>query len=357
MADPRRRSGGRRVIPVCHVNLARGFRGGERQTELLVRALAERGVPQRIVTRRGQPLGSRLADVPGLARREVARPFLRALPFLRGCIVHAHEAKAAHLAHWAHILTRTPYLITRRVDNAPGRSRTTRAMYRAAARVVVLSDAIGAVMRDYDPGLDTVVIPSASAGLAADRARTESLRRSWSGDLVIGHVGALHHAHKGQGDLIEAFARLAPRHPGLRLVLVGDGVDEARFRARAADTPGVIFAGRTDNVGDYLAAFDIFAYPSLHEGLGSALLDAMQAGLPIAATRVGGIPELVTDGDNGLLAEPGDPAGLAHILERLVRDPALRRRLGEAGRRRVAAYAPAAMAERYLALYRELGVL
>lgn len=341
--------------PVCHVNLARGFRGGERQTELLIRALAEKDVPQRVLTRRDQPLGPRLDDVPGLARREAARPFSRALPFLRGCLVHAHEAKAAHLAHWARYLAGTPYVITRRVDNVPGGDPLTRTMYRGAARVVVLSEAIAAVMRDYEPALTTTVIPSAAAALSVDTGRAASLRRHWGGETVIGHVGALHHAHKGQGDLIEAFARLRERYRGLRLVLVGDGVDEARFRARARHLPGVIFAGGVDNVGDYLAAFDVFAFPSLHEGLGSTLLDAMQCALPIAATRAGGIPELVAHGENGLLVDVGDVDGLTAALGRLIEDGDLRRRLGEAGRARAWAYTPEAMAARYLALYRELG--
>lgn len=345
------------MTPVCHVNLARGFRGGERQTELLIRALAAEGVPQRVVTRRGQPLGPRLDDVPGLVRREAARPFVRAVPFLRGCLVHAHEAKAAHLAHWARYLAGAPYLITRRVDNVPGAGRATRAMYRGAAHVVTVSAAIGEVMRDYDSALPTVTIPDAAAALPANPARAAALRREWGGDRVIGHVGALHHAHKGQGDLIAAFARLAERHPGLRLVLVGDGVDETRLRAQAKNLPGVVFAGRVDNVGDYLAAFDIFAFPSLHEGLGSTLLDAMQRGLPVAATRAGGIPELIAHGENGLLVEVGDVDGLAAALERLIDDPALRRRLGEASRSRAQAYTPEAMAQQYLALYRDLGVV
>lgn len=345
------------MIPVCHVNLARGFRGGERQTELLIRALAAKGIPQRLLTRRDQPLGPRLEEVPDLERREVARPFVRALPFLRGCLVHAHEAKAAHLAHWAKCFVGSPYVITRRVDNIPGAGPATRAMYRGAARVVVLSDAIGAVMRDYDPTLETVAISSAASAFSANPERVAELRRQWGGELVIGHVGALHHAHKGQGDLIAAFAQLRERHPGLRLVLVGDGVDEARFRAQARHIPGVIFTGRVENVGDHLTAFDIFAFPSLHEGLGSTLLDAMQCGLPIAATRAGGIPELVEDGVNGLLADVGDVDGLAKALERLIADGDLRRRLGEVGRDRVRDYMPARMAERYLALYRELGVV
>lgn len=344
------------MTPVCHINLARGFRGGERQTELLIRALADLGVTQRVLTRQGQPLGVRLADVPDLERREVARPFSRALPFLRGCLVHAHEAKAAHLALWGLWAVGSRYLVTRRVDNRPGASLTTRLLYRRASRVVVLSGAIGAVMHSYDRQLKTVTIPSAVASLPVDRERAAALRREWGGDRVIGHVGALHHAHKGQGDLLEAYARLAARHSGTRLVLVGSGTDEARLRAEAAAVPGVIFAGQVDNVGDYLAAFDVFAYPSLHEGLGSILLDAMQCGLPIVATRAGGIPELVTHEDNGLLVDVGDVDALVVALERLLADGSLRWRLGDAGRARARDYTPAAMAQRYLTLYRELGV-
>lgn len=341
---------------ITHVNLARGFRGGERQTELLVRELARLGVEQRIVLRAGQPLVDRLADVPGLARLPIGKPFAAHLRKMRGAFLHAHDGKGAHFAHAAHRWVGARYVLTRRVDNRPSASRRTRRMYTQAAGVAVLSLAIDRVLSRYQPGLESVVIPSAAGALPVDEARAVALRQSWSGECVVGHVGALDDSQKGQHDLIAAIRLLAVKDAGWYAVLVGGGADEPAFRRDAADCRNIAFAGHVDNVGDYLMAFDLFAFPSVHEGLGSTLLDAMQAGLPIVASAVDGIPELIEHEVNGLLVAPRDPDALAAALARLRGDRVLARRLGEAGREHVRAYNAAAMAGRYLRWYARLGV-
>ena len=104
--------------PLCHINLARHFRGGERQTELLVRELADSGWPQRLVVRRGNPLAERLAGLNGIEIREVSsNPVAAALATRGSSIVHAHEARAVYSGWLASHLFRIPYLLTRRVVN------------------------------------------------------------------------------------------------------------------------------------------------------------------------------------------------------------------------------------------------
>lgn len=341
---------------ITHVNLARGFRGGERQTELLIRELAMRGVAQRVVLRAGQPLVDRLADVPRLECVAINKPFIAHLPRVHGAFLHAHDGKGAHFAHAAQRWMKARYIITRRVDNRPSGSRTTRSMYRQAAGVAVLSQAIDRVMHDYLPSLSTTLIPSAAGALQVDPARAARLRESFGGDCVVGHVGALDDSQKGQHDLIRAARILSAREPGWRFVLVGGGRDESALKQAAVGCSAIQFVGHVDNVGDYLAAFDLFAFPSVHEGLGSTLLDAMQAGLPIVASAVDGIPELIEDGMNGLLVPPRNPDALAGRLSELRADPRLAVSLGENGRARVAGYTAAAMADRYLRLYARLGI-
>ncbi len=340
---------------ICHVNLARGFRGGERQTELLIRALAERGVPQRFVGRRTAPLIERLADVAGLELRACANNALAAARCARGAdLVHAHEARAAHAGYLLRRFGGAPYLITRRVDNRPKPARFSRAVFRGAARVVALSNAVRDVMQAYEPRLGCVLIPSASSGLVPREECVRELRARYSGKLLVGHVGELHHDHKGQGVLIEAARGLARTHPELHFLLLGEGRDEARLRAAAGDLANLEFVGRIEAVGDYLAAFDAFVFPSLREGLGSILLDAMEFGLPIVAARAGGIPDIVHDGENGLLVAPGSAVELGRALGRLAEDRALRERLGARGAELAVQYTPDAMAKRYLALYGDI---
>lgn len=341
--------------PLCHINLARGFRGGERQTELLVRELARVGIGQRVIVRRGQPLQRRLTGVSGVEVAGIGKPFLVHAAQLRGHVVHAHDSHGAHLAHWANRLFAAPYVITRRVDNRPGNSAATRAMYRRAAGVAALSWAIAAVLRDYQPGLEAKIIPSACAGLPADPETAAALRAGWGGGFVVGQVGALDDSQKGQRVLIGAARALLAKSSDWRFVLVGAGRDEARLRAAAADLPQVVFTGAVDNVGDYLMAFDAFAYPSRHEGLGSALLDAMQFGLPIAATAVDGIPELVRDGVEGTLVAAGDDQALARALAGQRDDGQMRARMAAAGRARAQEFSAPRMAERYLHWYHALG--
>lgn len=133
---------------------------------------------------------------------------------------------------------------------------------------------------------------------------------------------------------------LAARRPGLHLLLVGSGDGqslsiEAELRARAGAPPlagRVSFAGRVENVDDYLRASDVFVFPSEFEALGISLVEAVACGLPCVASRTGGIVDVVEHDVTGLLHEPKDAAGLARCLERVISDPALAARLGRAAR-------------------------
>ncbi|MCB1842310.1 MAG: glycosyltransferase family 4 protein, partial [Halioglobus sp.] len=109
-----------------------------------------------------------------------------------------------------------------------------------------------------------------------------------------------------------------------------------------------------NEVDDWLSVFDVFVFPSLHEGLGSTLLDAMSFGLPIVATNVGGIPDIVTHGVNGLLIEPERPEALLAAILRINQDESLRSGMRRANLAQADAYSPAAMADRYEVIYHKL---
>src|SRR5262249_50140252 len=132
--------------------------------------------------------------------------------------------------------------------------------------------------------------------------------------------------------------RVAARHPESRVLLVGDGPLRADLEALAA-TLGVgdrvTFAGYRDRPERFLRLMDVFALTSRSEGMPLAILEAWAAGLPVVASRVGGIPEVVADGRTGLLFPAGDDAGLATHLDRLLTDSVAARALGEAGRAEV----------------------
>lgn len=158
-----------------------------------------------------------------------------------------------------------------------------------------------------------------------------------SGLPVIGTVCRLLEPKKGLKYLLEAVARLEQEagKPVCQVLIVGEGPAEADLRAasvRLGIDSRVIFTGVRRDIPDLLSLTDVFVLPSLYEGFGIALLEAMAAGKPVVATTVGGIPEFVASGQSGFLAPPGDAPALARALKQLLDDPEKARSMGRLGR-------------------------
>jgi sugar transferase (PEP-CTERM/EpsH1 system associated) len=175
--------------------------------------------------------------------------------------------------------------------------------------------------------------------------------------LVVGTVGRLQSV-KGTTYLLEAFACLAPDHPGAILLLVGDGPQRVQLEGmaqRLGVSERVRFLGSRSDVSRLLQAMDVFVLASIWEGMPNAALEAMAVGLPVVATAVGGTPEVVVDGETGLLVPARDPDALARAVAHLLHDPELWRRMGQAGRRRVEQhFSEAQMVRQTERLYDEL---
>lgn len=174
-----------------------------------------------------------------------------------------------------------------------------------------------------------------------------------TGDTVtILHVGRFD-VPKNHAGLLEAFRLLRQNHPECRLRLVGDGDLRQDMEALAREkgiADAVEFCGMQSNVYPYLHNADIFTLPSIYEGNPMTVIEAMGTGLPIAASRVGGIPDMIADGESGLLVEP-EPKSICDGLVRLVEDESLRRRLGEAARKQSRTFSAEHMARDYIACY------
>lgn len=143
------------------------------------------------------------------------------------------------------------------------------------------------------------------------------------GAEVVLHVGR-QEPQKGQATLIEATAKLATRRPGVVLLQAGrDGKASAHLRHLAADAPAgtVRFLGHRTDVGDLLAAADVFAFPSVYEGLGGSILEAMAMRVPVVASRIPALSEVLGDGRAGVLVPVGDPSALAHAVEHVLDHP------------------------------------
>lgn len=340
---------------ICHINLATGFRGGERQTELLIRELAAGGWRQRLVARKGDKLAARCRNIVNLQIAEVLpNPLLAAIAARGTSLVHAHEARAVYAGWLLKQLRQTPYILTRRIEHARHDTTLRAKAYRAADRVVAISQSIAKTIESHYPEMHCPVVPSAHADMARAPADANDVRPELRNKTIVGHLGELDHSHKGQRTIIDAARQVQETNPELHFMLLGVGKDDAEFRRAAAGLANIEFVGFVDDVAPYLARFDLFVYPSLHEGLGSSLLDALCFGLPIVATRVGGIPELVEHEVNGLLITPEQPGELVAALQRLLSDADLRESMARENRQKAARYTAARMASSYEAIYRDI---
>lgn len=335
---------------VAHINLARGFRGGERQTLLLASELAGRGLRQRLVVRRGAELIDRAQGIDKLEVSTCTGVISAAIATRGSSLVHSHEGRSIQAATLASLMFGSPYVVTRRVMNPLSRNLVTAWMYRRAGARVALSNAIANALRSFDSRLTATVIPSALAAELPVAARVEELRANSASRLRIGNVAALEADSKGQWTLLAA----ARAMPEADFILVGSGRDGAALRAAAEPLNNVHFAGQVRDVASWLSSFDVFAFPSLREGLGSILLDAMNAGLPIVAKRTGGIPDIISDTRFGRLVEPADDAAFVAALGEFAASSELRQRVGEASRKRALSFSVANMADRYLKVYSQV---
>lgn len=273
-------------------------------------------------------------------------------------VVHFHTARAHALAPLcpAQGLRR---VVTRRMDYVPAGGPYARFLYnRAVDAVIAISDGVRDALLAAGVRRDRIrVVPSGidMAGLVPPAGARETLRQEWGirDDQILVLVPGALEPRKGHAVLLTAAKGLALAMRGLRYVVCGEGRQAAALERSAGSLDGVLdFVGFRHDMPACYAAADIVAMPSLKEGLGVAALEAMAAGRPVVASRVGGLGEAVVDGETGVLVPPGDPATLAIALARLARDAPLRARLGDAGRARVAArYTSARMAEGTLACY------
>ncbi len=171
--------------------------------------------------------------------------------------------------------------------------------------------------------------------------------------FVVGCVSRLA-PHKGVGDLITAAARVPDSGGHLRVVVAGDGPERAALETLGVACLGdrAVFLGRVPDIQDVYAAADVFALPSHMEGFGLVYVEAAFHGVPSIGAKVGGVPDVILDGETGLLVPPGDPDALAAAIARLRDDPTLRARMGEAARTRAyAEFTVECMADRYATVF------
>ena len=309
-----------------------------------------------LVANQGGELRRRAAEglevIPLAPRTEMdlgtAWQLSRALRRLRPDIVHAHEAHAVAMAALALSMgspePRPKLVISRRVDFHLKKNAFSRWKYRQVDCFLCDSSMIQSMLvSDGLPRERTAVVYSGinvSHVAAAPPLNVHAEFWLPTHAPVIGNVAALV-PHKGQRYLIDAAPLVIREIPDARFVIVGQGELESALRKQIRNhrlERHVILAGFRPDVLSLHKGFDVFVMSSVTEGLGTSLLDAMASARPVVATRAGGIPEVVEDGETGLLVPPRNPQALADAIVRLLRDEPQRQRMAAAGLARVSAH-------------------
>lgn len=335
-----------------HIDGERTWRGGEQQALYLASGLKARGHGATVACQPGSPMAERAREA-GLEVAEVrmrgeadflAVWALRRLIRRGGFdIVHMHTSHAHALGCAAAALARRGRtIVSRRVDFGVAKNLISGFKYRHGVdRFVAISRAIQRVL--VDGGVDESRIAVVHSGI--DLGRFENVPpNNFREELgfpaeapVIGNVAAMAD-HKGQRYLIAAMPSVLAAEPQARLVIVGDGELRGALEAQVRELDvgrAVTFTGFRTDVPQWLDFFDVFVMSSHLEGLCTSVLDALAMRRPVVVADAGGLPEIVTHEEHGLVVPAKDPEALAQAIVRLLGDRELGRRLAEAGRRRV----------------------
>jgi glycosyltransferase involved in cell wall biosynthesis len=334
-------------LKILYVDTEEVWRGGQEQLFTLMLGIKERHHQVCLAAPAESPLSARAREkgietVPFRQKNEFSltavlnlRDILRNRDFH---IISVNTPRAIFSGGLASKLRGVPLRICSRRVNFPLKSSLSRLKYNwFQDRVITVSLSIQETLIEGGVRPDLVQVIYEGVDLDwIDTHQSASVLKVGE-RLKVGTVAYLS-PEKGHHVLLEAAARIISRFPEVVFVLVGKGesMSELREKIRELDIEDhVIFTGFRDDIEALMKEFDIFCLPSLSEGLSSAILVAMASSLPVVATRVGGIPELVVDGESGVLVPANDARQLAAALGQVLESQSLRRRLGQAGRRRV----------------------
>ncbi|MFM8332772.1 MAG: glycosyltransferase [Candidatus Methylumidiphilus sp.] len=337
-------------MKILHVELGRHLYGGARQVVYLLDGLARHSGEHALVCAEGAEIAKAISNpaVRVHALKSAGDLDLGFIDRLRQVIraerpdlLHIHSRRGDMLAAMAGRLENVPLVHSRRVDNPPSVF-DLHVKFPQFSKIITISDGIRQVLLQAGvPAGQVVCIPS-----AVDTERYQPLpgravfRAAFGLDAdapVLAMIAQLI-PRKGHAVFFEALPQVLARHPTVKALIFGRGPLEQELRRTVSERgldAQVAFKGFRTDMHAIIPHMDMVIHPAFMEGLGVALLEAAACGVPIAAGRAGGIPEIVRDGVNGRLLTPGDAAGLAEAINGMLDDPALLARYGQAGRQLV----------------------
>lgn len=357
-------------MKVLHIEAGRHLYGGAHQVLYLLEGLAARGIENILACPQGSAIAhkaqpwAQVIELPmsGELDLMLSRRLYRLLKATRPDLVHVHSRRGVDV--WGGIAARRagiPAVLSRRVDNPEPRW-LAHWKYGLYAKVIAISEGIRQVLlKEGVPPEHVVTVRSAVDAAPFLHACERDVFRDTFGlpeqALVLGVIAQLI-PRKGHRHLLAILPEIVQRHPEVRVLFFGRGAHRPQLERQVEQrglTQHVLFTGFCDDLARWLPCLDIIVHPADMEGLGVSLLQGAAAGVPIVATAVGGIPEAVRDGENGLVVPPAEPAALAEALLRLLADATLRTTLGARGRALVQReFSVDAMVQGNLALYQRV---
>ncbi|MBN1754624.1 glycosyltransferase family 4 protein [bacterium] len=339
-----------KVIRVLHLSTAHSWRGGENQIYNLLRSSpAHFELCQSLICHPHNPLlaKARTLNIPAFpvnfhGEWDILKlfPLFNLLNKLKPHIIHSHDSHALSFGCLLKMfMPSLKHVTSRRVDFHTHKNPPSFFKYHIGSDVIIaISEGIREVL--LENGINPRKIVTIRSGI-----HFESFDEVGPGDylytdlpisredILVINVASLA-PHKAQNILIEAASLVTRANPRVKFLIVGDGPLYSKLKdqiIRTGLTKKVILTGFRKDIPELLKASKIFVLSSYLEGLGTSLLEAMRMKLPIVATRVGGIPEIVRHSVNGLLIPPYDPAALANAILNLLSNPEKARQMGEEG--------------------------
>jgi glycosyltransferase involved in cell wall biosynthesis len=343
------------------IGLARALR--EQECRPIVGAFQDRRFPNAGIVEEAQRHSLEIELVPCAGRMDwkAVRRIRRLVQERRVDVIHAHGYKADCYAFAAALRGRAALFATS--HNWPNRhplmqayARADRMVLRRFDGVGVVSEVVSSLLRRSGVPAERIAVVHNGVDVGAFRAARQRLRseRGWTQERLIGFVGRLV-PDKGGDILLRAAQSVVAAYPDTRVVFVGGGPAREAWEALAAQLgigSSVHFTGVRNDMPEVYASLDMVVLPSLIEAMPMCLIEAMAAGKPVIATRVGAVPKVVAPGVTGLLTHPGDVMALRWAILRLIEEPDLAHRLGANGAAQAAQhFSDTTMAQRYLALY------
>jgi len=347
----------------------------------LSRALLSRGYKVELAAPPQQPYiphftqaGITVHSIGLWGKKDLRAPFSLAVLVRKGGfdLLHSHTRPADLAAYFAAKLSARPLVITQHGNVNLDRQTLIRRhdlyawvynmVLRGSKRVVAVCQATSEELKCYcgvKPerirvvynGIEPLPAPD------AENRRLTRLKLGIAENSVVGIIlGAIH--WKGHEILAESLAKLKGDCPELMVLVAGSGPREVELKAQISKlglSDRMLMLGFRPDAATLLGACDFFVLPSRSEAFPVSILEAMSLGLPVIASRVGGIPEAVEDGVNGLLVDSGDVSALAVALRKMVKDEKMRNLMGQKGRIRAEKFSLANMVDGYLKIYEELG--